>query len=194
VNAQIETGGGARRRQDATVVDVQDVWINLNRRMTANEFGCAEPMRCRPKSVEDAGSRPAQNAPVQIDATRAPRSAARRIARKTDAGTGRARSLTPGTMTVCRPEPATTAARGTRSATCIDSTSIDSLHTRTSYALRPSFRLASPKDFTCRRQVAEHDAVEGDDRDQMRPCVVWPGCGVNPSIMVFLATGAFCHV
>ena len=36
------------------------------------------------------------NAPVQIDATRAPRSAARRMARKTDAGTGRLTSLMPG--------------------------------------------------------------------------------------------------
>src|SRR5437667_5467434 len=83
------------------------------------------------------------NAPVQIDATRAPRTAARRMPRKTEAGTGRVTSLTPGTMTVsawARDE----SRHGTRSATWSDSTSADSLQTRTSYAARPSFLFARP--------------------------------------------------
>ena len=83
--------------------------------------------------------------------------------------------------------------QGTRSATCIDSTSTDSLQTRTSYALRPSFRLArlNTSHAVDRSPSTTPSKATTATRCGRRSCA---RRGVNPSIIVFLATGAFCHV
>ena len=132
------------------------------------------------------------NAPVQIDATRAPRSAARRMPRKTEAGTGRLTSLTPGTMTVSA-WASDESRHGTWSATCIDSTCTDPLQTRTSYAVRPSFLFARPNTSHAvdkSPSTTPSNATTATTCGRSR-CV---GRGVNPAMIVFFATGGFCHV
>src|SRR6185295_5994322 len=123
----------------------------------------------------------------QIDATRAPRSAARRMARKTEAGTGRLTSLMPGTMTVSA-WANDDSRHGTRSATCIDSTSSDSLQTRTAYAIRPSFLFARPNTS---QAVDKSPSTTPSNATTATTCgrLAFAGRGVNPAIMVLLATG-----
>src|SRR5262245_32489125 len=110
--------------------------------------------------------------------------------RKTESGTGRLTSVTPGTMTVaaCASDESR---HGTRSATCIDSTSADSLHTRTSYADRPSLLFARPNTS---HAVDRSPSTTPSNATTATTCgrLLWRG--VNPAIMVFLATGGFCHV
>src|SRR6185295_14635955 len=128
----------------------------------------------------------------QIDATRAPRSAARRMARKTAAGTDRLTSLMPGTMTVSA-WANDDSRHGTRSPTCIDSTFTDSLQTRTSYAGRRSFLIARPNTS---HAVDKSPSTTPSNATTATRCGRLPfvGRGVNPAISVFLATGGFCHV
>jgi short chain dehydrogenase len=57
VNAQIETGGGARRCQDAAVVHVEHVRVEIDGRMTTGKIGGGKPVRRGAEAVEDAGCR-----------------------------------------------------------------------------------------------------------------------------------------
>src|SRR5258708_26040361 len=81
---------------------------------------------------------------------------------------------------------------GTRSATCIDSTSTDSLQTRTSYAGRPSFRFARPNTS---HAVDKSPSTTPSNATTATRCgrLACAGRVVNPSILVFLATGGFTH-
>jgi hypothetical protein len=57
VNAEIETGGGARRCQNAAVVDVEHVRVEIDGRMTTGQFGGGQPVRRGAEAIEDAGGR-----------------------------------------------------------------------------------------------------------------------------------------
>src|SRR5262245_9912186 len=142
----------------------------------------------RPSSTPAAAS---TNAPLQIDASRAPRPAARRMARRIDAGTGRSTFSMPGTMTVSA-RASDDNRHGTRSATCIDSTSGNSLHTRTSYAVRPLFVLARPNTS---HAIDKSPSTTPSKARTATMCGRPPFVrrGANPSIIVILATGQFCH-
>src|SRR5439155_21538033 len=101
-----------------------------------------------------------------------------------EAGTGRLTSLIPGTMTVSA-RASDDSRHGTRSATCIDSTFTDSLQTRTSYAGRPSFLIASPNTS---HAVDKSPSTTPSNATTATTCgrpgfVV--GRGVNPAIIVF---------
>src|SRR5215471_11391413 len=98
----------------------------------------------------------------------------------------------PGTMTVSA-RASDDRRHGTRSATCIDSTYTDPLHTRTSYAFRPSFVFARPN--------TSHavDKSPSTTPSNATTATMWgrrplAGRGANPSNIGFLATGRFCHV
>jgi len=58
VNTQIETGGGARRRQDAAVVHVEHVRVEIDGRMTTGKIGSGKPMRCGAQAVESPSTTP----------------------------------------------------------------------------------------------------------------------------------------
>src|SRR6185503_18166486 len=57
VNAEIETGGGARRCQDAAIVDVEHVRVDIDGRMTMGKIGGGKPVRRGAEAVEEAGGR-----------------------------------------------------------------------------------------------------------------------------------------
>src|SRR5580692_364638 len=57
VETQIETRGGACRRQYVSVVDVKHVGVNADCGMTSGQFLSREPMRRRFESVKRAGTR-----------------------------------------------------------------------------------------------------------------------------------------
>ena len=185
VEAQIEACRGARGRQHLAVVDVQHVGVDVDRRVAARQL-CARARQCvvarRPSSAPVAAR---TNAPVQIDATRAPRSTARRIARRTPSGIARSRSSTPGTITV--------SARfndDKRHGTF--KRHVLRLHLRRDAAdpdldttARPSAAADPSEHLAWRRQVAEHHAVECHDGDQVPPRTRRALVGANPANIVF---------
>jgi hypothetical protein len=82
---------------------------------------------------------------------------------------------------------------GTRSVTWSDSTSADSLQTRTSYAARPSFLSARPNTS---HAVDKSPSTTPSNAMTATTCALlgfFRG-GVNPAMIVFLATGGFWHV
>jgi hypothetical protein len=114
------------------------------------------------------------------------------MARRTAAGTGRLTSSMPGAITVSA-RASDERRHGTRSATCIDSTPRDSLQTRTSYGIRPSF---------VRARLKISQAVERSPKTTPSNATTATRCGrvrftaargANPAIIVFLATSRFCH-
>jgi len=57
VDAEIETGGGASRRQDAAVVDVEDIRVEIDGRMAKGKIGGGQPVGRGAEAVEKAGGR-----------------------------------------------------------------------------------------------------------------------------------------
>src|SRR5262245_38389267 len=53
VQAEVHSGRGARRGEDVTLVDVEDVWVDHDPRVATREFGGRKPVRRRTPAVEE---------------------------------------------------------------------------------------------------------------------------------------------
>src|SRR5262245_52676498 len=54
VEAQVQARRGARRRQDLALVDVEDIRLDVDRRMAARELGGGTPVRRRTPAIQEA--------------------------------------------------------------------------------------------------------------------------------------------
>ena len=166
VKTEIEACRRAGRGQYSSVVDIEHVGIDIDRRVAARQLRRAAPVGRCPQAIK----RPCCGQNERATANRGDAGARDRPLGESRAaelsGIDWSRSAMPGTITVSA-RLNDESRHGTLNVTCSDFTSGATLQIRTSYN-GTSVAPANQSEYLAwRRQVTEHDAVECHDGDQM---------------------------